>query len=129
MTRRLDGLSLLVLDDDPFCLEEISEFLELHGIDHVAASHPSGAIAAMSARRDPGVDVFVVVMELPQMSGLDFVCRHFGADFLEKTVIITGHYGHAEDIRRRYGRRPLVLKKPLSLLTLEAAIASAAGRV
>lgn len=70
MTGRLDGRTILVIDDQPEVLAVLTAFLEAAGAEVAPSSDPADVIEAL--RDDPGAwDLLVTDYDMPGMTGAD----------------------------------------------------------
>ncbi|MFL5612407.1 MAG: two-component system response regulator [Gemmatimonadaceae bacterium] len=101
--------TILVLDDEPAIVSLLARILERGGFRVIVAADGKGALAALAAR-DRAVDLMVVDVKLPDMSGREFV-HHAAARFGARPVL----YVSGVDQRGRTDalhKRTVFLAKP-----------------
>src|SRR4051812_32207546 len=101
--------TILVLDDEPAIVSLLARILERGGFRVIAAADGTGALAALAAR-DRAVDLMVVDVKLPDMSGREFV-HHAAARYGARPVL----YVSGVDQRGRTDalhKRTVFLAKP-----------------
>lgn len=114
-----EGTTILIVDDDAECLEEICEFLTHYKFTVETASSVNKAITHFEAK---DFNLLLLDLEIPNMSGLELARSLFGDSFPQRTILMTGHYEKAHAIFEQYGEALSVLRKPLKLQTLLATI-------
>jgi PAS domain S-box-containing protein len=126
---RLDGVRVLVVDDDPDSLELAHTALALRG---AAVTTASSVPDAMRALDESSADVILADIEMPGEDGYDLVRRVRGlpSERLRRVpVIALTAYGRPEDERRSLAAGfQLHLSKPIDPARLAAVVASAAHR-
>lgn len=95
-----DACKLLVLDDEPDIVEELTEFLESEGFDCVGRT--SAAMALEAIVSDPSIGVLLLDLRMPDQDGLSFIRQLRG--ILKpgrpiEVMIFTGHGGEDELIQ------------------------------
>lgn len=114
---------ILIVDDEPSLLEELNDFLTLHGVTVSAAGDAAQALAVLAG--DPAITVVLTDIRMPGLDGLDLANRILRArdnsDAIE-VVLMTGH-GTIENAVQavRAGafdflRKPMVLDDMLAVL-------------
>ena len=88
-------LRALVVDDEPIARRTLRQLLERDPDVTVAGECPSGRAAVQALRQGP-VDVLLVDVEMPGMSGLDVV-RAAGPGAAAAVVFVTAHETYALD--------------------------------
>jgi PAS domain S-box-containing protein len=83
-----DTRTILVADDDASVLKVLRELFQMHGCRVISASNGSEAVDA--AKRD-GIDVAVLDMRMPRMSGLEALKEIKIIDPTIEVLIITGY--------------------------------------
>lgn len=110
---------VLVVDDDSDLRETMCDVLEAAG--HVTRSARNGEEALRTLRAEPRVDVIVLDLMMPVMSGWEF-CRHQSEDrtiAAIPVVVMTA----AADLSKAPSSAVQVLPKPVTMKALLAAIA------
>jgi signal transduction histidine kinase/ActR/RegA family two-component response regulator len=126
---RLDGLRVLVVDDEGDALDVVSEVLRSQGAEvHVAASAHE-ALETFGALRP---DLVVSDLGMPEMDGLSFIrkIRALPSDQGGRTpaVALTA-YARAEDAQRAFAAGfQMHVAKPVEPAQLTAVIANLGGR-
>ncbi len=108
--------SVLIADDDPFIQELLGFVVEDQGYRHIICK--TGRDVVRTLQSQP-VDLLVLDVLLPQMSGIDVLKQLKRKKLLERTpaVLITGVYSPVE-LKQRLGKELSTMKtlyKPLSL--------------
>ncbi|TCM85456.1 PAS domain S-box-containing protein [Rhodovulum steppense] len=126
-TGRLDGATILVIDDNDLILRVLASFLEEAGAEVAASTDPADLLAAV--RGDPGAwDLLVTDFNMPTMNGAELARQVHALDPGLPALLLTA----IPDWRVRCGWRgprefAAALKKPVSRNELvhaaEAAIA------
>jgi CheY-like chemotaxis protein/two-component sensor histidine kinase len=125
----LDGLAVLVTDDDADAREVAREALSTAGARVVVAADAAGALTAIDNQE---FDVFVCDIQMPKVDGYGLLSemrqRTSRQGRFVPAVAVTAHAGVAEQERvRRAGYQEIVIK-PYDFTTLAEAVAEAAGR-
>jgi len=113
---------ILIVDDEPWILEEMLEALSLSGHDALAACNVPEALAVLESRDD--VDLVVTDIRMPVQSGWDLI-RHFEDKPGPKFVVVTGHEIEDEGATRNGYNIAAWLKKPIAARELIRAIEQA----
>ena len=124
MTDTRPPFQILIVDDESSLLEELKDFLTLHGVVVGAAADGAQALAMLAA--DPAITVVLTDIRMPGLDGLGLANRVLqargDADAIE-VVLMTGH-GAIEDAARavRAGafdflRKPMELDELVAVLT------------
>ncbi|MBL9035591.1 MAG: response regulator [Rhodospirillaceae bacterium] len=92
-TAERGGLSVLLVDDDALIRISTAEMLRDLGHRVVDAARGEEALAVLA--RNPGIDVLVVDLALPDMNGADMVAKASESRAGLRVVFATGHTGHA----------------------------------
>lgn len=109
LTGRLDGRTVLVVDDQPEVLSVLAAFLEAAGAEVAPSSDPSDVVGALAD--DPAVwDLLVTDYDMPGMNGADLArtARQIAPDL--PVILVTALAGLAG---RTEGLFDAVLSKPL----------------
>lgn len=107
---------LLILDDEPDIVEELSEFLDAEGFDCIGETSPLRARELLAD--DEEIGLLLIDLRMPEKDGLSFI-RDLG-DFLPdgrplEVVIFTGHGGEDELIQALRLGVADYLRKPVDL--------------
>jgi YesN/AraC family two-component response regulator len=108
---------ILIVDDDPTIREALASAL---GDSYVVHSVASGAQAFVMLQKQP-VSVIILDAILGADHGFDLIDR-FRAMSLAPILVLTGHGSEELAVRALRARVDEYLKKPVSLLTLRAAL-------
>ncbi len=68
-----DPVSVLIVDDDPEAVEEMTECLSTLGVRCFGATNGSGALGLVD--REKGINIAVIDLKMPGMDGLELVQR------------------------------------------------------
>lgn len=121
----LSGLHVLVVEDDATIAQVITTMLAEAGCRTTHAPH---GLAAMTELSRPGVDVALVDLDLPGIDGLQLArlvrqCESEGSTRVA-LIAITARARGDEELQVREAGMDGFLRKPLSKLQLETAIAA-----
>lgn len=129
MPGRLDGIRVLVVDDDPDILESIDAALRAEDAETMKVSDGNAAVAACLSDEPP--DVVVLDMMLPKRSGFLVLEKIKGREDSPLVVMVTAnegrrHQAYAESLGvDKYLLKPVPLEKLIDtidqLLTAEEA--------
>lgn len=129
MPGRLDGIRVLIVDDDPDILESIDAALRAEDAETMKVSDGNAAVAACLSDEPP--DVVVLDMMLPKRSGFLVLEKIKGRDDSPLVVMVTAnegrrHQAYAESLGvDKYLLKPVPLEKLIDtidqLLTAEEA--------
>jgi CheY-like chemotaxis protein len=126
MSARSAPLRVLLLDDDSFLLELLSDMLEDMGnFTVLAESDARRALATVAAERP---DLLVCDLSLPDMDGIEFLQAAARAGFAGCVMLLSGMDSGvrkaAERLARAHGLRVLgAFPKPITREALQAALA------
>lgn len=122
--------AVLVVDDEPEVLQELVEFLELHGYRCTGTAGADDALAAFA--RDPDIGIVVTDLNLAVGNGNELVGRlglEFGATRRFEAILVSGYAGK-DDVIEALRRGAIdFLNKPLSGDDLLEAVRRAAVRL
>ena len=121
---RLDGIGILVVDDDADTREMVQRVLAARGASVVAAS--SAAEALSSIESASGLGLLITDIAMPSMDGLELVrqVRQRGLGEAELPVIVLTAFVSAEDQRRAFlAGAQSHLSKPIDFTVLLTEIA------
>lgn len=120
----LEGVSILLVDDDPACREALALALEDHGARVAAVD----SVAAAVEHLEPAPDVILSDIEMPDEDGFELLRRVRAWDRLDgrhtPTVAVTGLGGRAARERLRAAGFDDYFPKPIDLGALVARIRS-----
>lgn len=120
------NLSILILDDDEFTLEIVSEMLRGLGISDIQTE--SDGQQALATLELHGVDILICDLNMPNMDGIEFLRHISEKKFLGGVILLSGMDAGVlqatQGLATAQGLNLLyVLKKPLRKETLLAALA------
>lgn len=129
MPGRLDGIRVLIVDDDPDILDSIDAALRAEDAETMKVSDGNAAVAACLSAEPP--DVVVLDMMLPKRSGFLVLEKIKGREDSPLVVMVTAnegrrHQAYAESLGvDKYLLKPVPLEKLIDtidqLLTAEEA--------
>ena len=114
----MDPIRVMVVDDEPEIVSEISDYLRAKGMICDVASDAWEAIRLIEAQ--PAIGVVLTDIRMPKMDGLSLI-RHLHRTLPERdlaTIILTGHAGRNEAIEAIQAGALDFLSKPISLKLL-----------
>ena len=119
-------LRALVLDDDPFMLDLMADLLTELGPFEVQVE--SDGRRALLALAEPGPDLLVCDLSMPDMDGIEFMhaaaCAGFAGSVLLLSGMDRGVRMAAEHLARAHGLRVIgTFKKPITLDQLKGTLA------
>lgn len=91
MSGRLDGVRILIVDDDPDILESIEVALQAEGAETMTVADGNAAVAACQSEEPP--DVVVLDMMLPKRSGFLVLEKIKGHEDSPLVVMVTANEG------------------------------------
>lgn len=112
MPGKLEGVRILIVDDDPDILESINTVLQAEGADTVTVSDGNAAVAAC---QDDPPDLVVLDMMLPKRSGFLVLEKIKGREDSPAVIMVTAnegkrHQAYAESLGvDRYLLKPVPL--------------------
>ena len=118
---RLDGIRVLVVDDDPDGRDMVAEILRLHG---AAVTECGGAVEAMAAAASAPPDVLITDIAMPHVDGYELIERlHAMAEGEPPPAVALTAYARPEDAdQARRAGYSAHLAKPVDRLDLIATI-------
>jgi len=116
--RRQPGL--LLVDDDPFMLGMQTRMLRSMGYTMIGTAASADAALMLLGERRAAVDVVICDLNMPDVDGLEFLCRVGDSDFRGNVILLSG-----EGPRIIHAVRKLLTTRPLSIL---GALEKPAGR-
>jgi DNA-binding response OmpR family regulator len=114
MPGKLEGVRILIVDDDPDILESMNAVLVAEGADTVTVSDGNAAVAAC---QDDPPDLVVLDMMLPKRSGFLVLEKIKGRDDSPAVIMVTAnegkrHQAYAESLGvDRYLLKPVPLSQ------------------
>jgi len=105
---------ILVVDDEIFILEEISEALDDEGYTAICVDNVDSAIDALT--KNPEIRLVVTDLKMPHKSGVDLINdveRNFDRPI--SFIIISGHGSYSDTMDRDVIERFPFLRKPLRI--------------
>jgi|SRR5271155_2964373 len=120
----MSAANLLLVDDNDDVREITALLLRDSGYEVIEASSGIAALAALGA--NPAIDLLIVDLAMPGMSGIDLLERARARRPEIKVVFITGYVDHA-----RFGAKfanEIVVKKPFTMDQLAPALRKALGQ-
>ena len=81
-------ISILVIDDEPRLVEEITEFLKARKYKTYSAGTPSGAFSILNSN---SIDIVILDVRLPEMSGLEVLDKIKSKNPDIEVIMISGH--------------------------------------
>ena len=87
--RKLNGKSILVVDDQPAILSSIAAMLEIHGCATHQCSNGTEALEQME-KLDSKIDCIVLDYSLPGMNGLQFLQAIRGQGYSVPVIMCSG---------------------------------------
>jgi len=110
---------VLIVDDEAFIREEMSEYLTDHGYPCVEAANSIEALDML--RQDEAITIALVDIRMPGVSGLDMIAMANRGEGLKRDIafiVITGHGGKEEAIDALQQGVLDFLQKPVDLMQL-----------
>ena len=121
----LQGLTILVVDDNEDAIEVLSTFLKACGAETLLARSAIGALGYVDTTLK--MDAVVTDISMPQMSGVEFAQKVRGHPFRNRLPVIALTGFHEEHVSSR-SAFDAFLRKPVDLDELAGAIRSLARR-
>ncbi len=117
---------LVVVDDDPLCLESVSAYLEEGGFRVSRACCGEDALAALTQEAP---DLFLLDLQLPGMHGLDVLAAIRERSPATPVVVFSGSASISDVVRAlRLGAADYLLKPVIDFEILEHAVGTALER-
>jgi len=110
-----DNIQILIIDDEPETVEEISEKLELHGFRCVVATDAKSGLELIHSKAS--ISVVLADIRMPGMDGLELcktIRNEISAERELALLVMTGHAGLSEAIEALKVGALDFLTKPLS---------------
>jgi DNA-binding NtrC family response regulator len=116
---------ILVVDDDPGVCETLGDVLQQQG--HRVQTAGKGQVALDRMMQRPSVDLAIVDLRLPDVSGLDLLRRIKMQSPGTEVILITGHASLRSALEAIHAEASSILVKPLDvghlLTTIDQALA------
>ena len=125
--RSLDGLRLLLVDDDPLVLRTAERLLQRAGAEVVTASSAAEAEEALDTLAPP-IALIVTDVVMPGVSGPALIARRRAAGDMRPVVYMSGYTGDAFSEAALLTEDAVLVAKPFTTATLVAAIREAQGQ-
>ncbi|HXG67443.1 MAG TPA: PAS domain S-box protein [Blastocatellia bacterium] len=126
---KVEGLRVLVVDDDVETLSMISAMLEPHGVEVVTSASVAAAFASLRQRRP---DVLVSDIAMPEEDGYALIRKVRSLDPQEggdvPAVALTAHVRIEDRARALSAGYEMFVPKPVDVTELLSAIATLTGR-
>lgn len=117
--------ALLLVDDDPFMLGMLSRMLRSMGYTMIGIAGSAAAALTLLSDGRTVVDVVICDLNMPDIDGLEFLCRLGESNFRGNVIVLSG-----EGPRIIHAVRKLLAARPLLILgALEKPAGRAALRV
>lgn len=120
---------VLIVDDDPVCLEEYAELLESLG--YYCQQAPDAGTALRLISNDQRIGIILTDLLMPEMDGLtllDELSNRFMATRPLQAIVVTGQTSLDLAISAMRSNAVDFLEKPVSLQSLSAALRRASAR-
>ncbi|PID56112.1 DNA-binding response regulator [candidate division KSB3 bacterium] len=115
----MQNLNILIIDDKQLLADELLEFFEEHTFHTCTTHRPSQVFSILQAE---AIDVVVVNMHLPGMSGLDLL-REIKKDYPDiNVIVVSGHDAMDAVIQSIHAGAFDFLQNPIRLSEMKAAI-------
>lgn len=105
--------TILIVDDEPEVRAVVAEFLEDFGYRVLQAEGGTQALRRLA--ENPTVQLLITDIRMPEMSGIELAERAAEGNPQLKVIFISGYFV-AQQVRRRF------LRKPFRMKELEAAV-------
>jgi len=120
---------VLIVDDDPVCLEEYAELLESLG--YICHQAPDAATALRLISTDPRIGIVLTDLLMPEMDGLTLLDELSNRFMLSRpllAIVVTGQSSLDIAISAMRSNAIDFLEKPVSLHSLSASLRRASAR-
>ncbi len=114
---------ILVVDDDQRIIEILEKYLRAKGMEVIKAI--SGEKALEIVDSETTIDLMVIDMKMPKVSGFDVIKRALELDKQFPVLLLTGSFDSEEALRKIENfdfKEDDILYKPIDLLELEEKI-------
>jgi PAS domain S-box-containing protein len=122
---RLEGLRVLVVDDEPDALDVVRRVLEEHGVEAVAATSAEQGLAALEGGR---FDALVSDIGMPGQDGYAFIAEARRRGVRAPAAALTAFARSEDRTRALLAGYQAHVTKPVEAAELLATVASLAGR-
>ncbi|SEC48766.1 two component transcriptional regulator, LuxR family [Pseudomonas mohnii] len=119
MSKRNSAVKVLVVDDQPFIVEELCEFLESRGYRSVACGSSHQAIERFN--EDPDIGLVLCDLHMPGLDGIQLVLelqRLSGKHRAFEAIMLTGHADKQDVIKALRAGFADYYQKPIDLREL-----------
>jgi CheY-like chemotaxis protein len=113
---RAPPATILIVDDEPEVRTVVAEFLEDFGYRVLQAEN--GAEALDQLRDNPAVRLMITDIRMPEMSGIELADLATERNPTLKVILISGYFV-AQQVRRRFLRKPFRMKELQSAVRAE----------
>ena len=117
---------ILIVDDEPFNAEEVSEALTDEGYDCIAVNSVDAAMKSL--KNNPDIVVIVTDIKMPGKSGTDLI-REVLKDVAQdmKFIVMSGHVGPMDEMNSVDFKAYPFLLKPLDISELIGSLKTVLG--
>ena len=122
------GSSILVVDDDPVCLDEYRDTIHNLGYTVVCADNAPDALRQIA--ETPEIGIVITDLEMPEMDGISFlseIATRFSPSRPIVTLVVTGHSSLQAATKAMQSQATDLLCKPVSMDELAAALRRASA--
>nr|MCU0616484.1 response regulator [Gemmatimonadaceae bacterium] len=123
----LDGLRVLLVDDDALVLRTAERLLQRAGANVVTAATAEDAERALDSLA-PAVELIVTDVVMPGVSGPALIARRRAVGDMRPVVYMSGYTGDAFSEAALLAEDAVLVAKPFTTATLVAAIREAQGQ-
>ncbi len=109
---KMQGTRVLVVDDERFILECVSELLAHHRIHAITASNGNDAVRCLHDERQ-SLDLVLIDYMMPECNGFEAVATILELYPAMKIIIMSG-YAEADRFLHAYGDRVKYIAKPFN---------------
>jgi len=114
-TQKRDALTVLLVDDEIFLVDEIAEYLSRRGIGVLKAYGARAALEILSRQDGRAVTHLLVDLRMPDVDGFALLktidCKRLAELFV---IAVSGHATLDDEVRARALGADVFLKKPFS---------------
>ena len=126
--RHNKGGTILVVDDDPACLDEYCDTIRNLGYTVACADNAPDALRLIA--ESPDIGVVITDLEMPNMDGISFlseISNRFSPSRPIVTLVVTGHSSVQAATKAMQSHATDLLCKPVSMEELAAALRRASA--